>query len=57
VTAWFHEPPGRAQWLLVDARSDAAGRGLIHGNVHVWSEEGRLIASGGSNMLHVARGG
>ncbi len=57
VTAWFHEPPGAAEWLLVDGRADFAGSGLIHGNIHVWSEDGRLIASGGSNMLHVARSG
>jgi hypothetical protein len=22
--------------------------------VHIWSEDGRLLASGGSNLLHVA---
>jgi len=57
VTAWFHERPGAAEWLLVDARADVAAGGLIHGSVHVWSEDGRPIASGGSNMLHVARDG
>ena len=34
-----------------------ATHGLIHGNVHIWPEDGRLIASGGSNMLHIARSG
>lgn len=53
VTVWFHERPGRAEWLLGHARADVAGGGLIHGNVHIWSEDGRLIASGGSNLLHV----
>jgi acyl-CoA thioesterase II len=57
VTAWFHESPGSAEWLLLDAHSDVAGGGLIHGNVHVWSEDGRAIASGGSNLLHVPRAG
>jgi acyl-CoA thioesterase II len=55
VTAWFHSAPGAAQWLLVDAHADTATGGLIHGGVHVWSDDGRLIASGGSNLLHVAR--
>ena len=54
VTVWFHERPGRAKWLLGHARADVAGGGLIHGNVHIWSEDGRLLASGGSNLLHVA---
>lgn len=56
VTAWFHEPPGASQWLLCDARSDVALGGLINGRVDVWSQDGRPIASGGSNLLHVARG-
>ena len=57
LTAWFHEPPGAAEWLLTEARSDVARSGLIHGSVHVWSDDGRPIASGGSNLLHVARRG
>ncbi|HEY1629891.1 MAG TPA: thioesterase family protein [Rhizomicrobium sp.] len=56
VTAWFHDLPGRAEWLLAVARSGTAQGGLIHGGVEIWSEDGRLIASGASNMLHVARG-
>ena len=54
MTVWFHGRPGRAEWLLGHARADVAGGGLIHGNVHIWSEDGRLLASGGSNLLHVA---
>jgi acyl-CoA thioesterase II len=57
VTVWFHTAPGKSEWLLGHARADAAAGGLIHGNVHIWSDDGRLIASGGSNMLHVARQG
>ncbi len=56
VSAWFHTPPGSTEWLLLDARADAASAGLIHGTASVWSEDGRLIATGGSNMLHFARG-
>lgn len=55
LTAWFHTPPGDATWLLADVHADTATSGLIHGGVHIWSDDGRLIASGGSNMLHVAR--
>lgn len=55
ITAWFHEPPAASQWLLVDARGDVGGGGLIHGQVQIWSDDGRPIATGGSNLLHVAR--
>jgi acyl-CoA thioesterase II len=57
VTVWFHSAPGPAEWLLADAHADTATGGLIHGGVDIWTEDGRLIASGGSNMLHVARSG
>ncbi|HTW36319.1 MAG TPA: thioesterase family protein [Rhizomicrobium sp.] len=57
VTAWFHTPPGDADWFLADARADVAADGLIHGTVDIWSEDGRAIATGGSNLLVVQRGG
>ena len=56
VTVWFHRSAGPADWLLVDAHADTAVAGLIHGQARVWTTDGRLIASGGSNMMHVARG-
>jgi acyl-CoA thioesterase len=56
VTVWFHQGAGDADWLLVDAHADTAGSGLIHGQARVWTPDGRLVASGGSNMMHVARG-
>lgn len=55
LSAWFHEPPHGSDWLLVDARSQKAGGGLIHGTGQVWSEDGRLIATGGGQMLHTPR--
>lgn len=55
LTAWFHDVPGASEWLLIDARADVARSGLIHGSVHVWGEDGRPLASGGSNLLHVPR--
>jgi acyl-CoA thioesterase len=55
VTAWFHTPPGDTDWFLADARADVAANGLIHGTVDIWSEDGRAIATGGSNLLVVQR--
>jgi acyl-CoA thioesterase II len=55
LTVWFHEPADEADWLLVDGVADIAGQGLIHGRSRVWTPDGRAVATGGSNMLHVAR--
>lgn len=47
----FHEPAPEHEWLLVEARGVAAGGGLIGGTARVWSPDGRIVASGGSQML------
>jgi len=55
LTVWFHDPPGAAEWLLVDGVADTARAGLIHGHSRLWTEDGRLVATGGSNLLHTPR--
>ena len=55
LTVWLHEPPRGSDWLLLDARSEKAHGGLIHGSGQVWSEDGRLLATGGGHMLHTPR--
>jgi len=48
----FHRtqlPPG--SWCLVEARSPIATGGLVGGSAQVWDEAGRLLASGGQQML------
>lgn len=55
LAVWFHEHPQGSDWLLVDARSEKAHGGLIHGTGQVWSEDGRLLASGNGQMLHTPR--
>ncbi|MHB1583073.1 MAG: acyl-CoA thioesterase [Acidimicrobiales bacterium] len=40
-----------AEWLLVEARSPAAADGLVGGTAAVWDADGRLLASGGQQML------
>jgi acyl-CoA thioesterase len=55
LAVWFHEPAHAADWLLTEARSDAAGDGLIHATARVWTEDHRLVASGGSQMLRLER--
>lgn len=51
LTVWFHAAATDADWLLADAHADTAGGGLIHGGVRIWTGDGRLIASGGSQLL------
>jgi acyl-CoA thioesterase len=54
VSVWFHEPP-QSDWLFVDAHSGVAGSGLIQGTARVWTEDGRLAATGASHMLVAKR--
>lgn len=55
LTVWFHEPAGAEEWLLVDAKADVAGAGLIHGGGRIWTSNGRCVATGGSNLLYAPR--
>jgi acyl-CoA thioesterase II len=55
VSVWFHQPPRGCDWLLVDAHSETAGGGLIHGVGRIWSEDGRLLATGASHMIVAKR--
>jgi acyl-CoA thioesterase II len=55
MTAWFHRLPGKAEWLFLDAHASTAANGLIHGVSRVWTEDGKLIATGGSNLLYAPR--
>jgi len=51
LAVWFHAPAGDADWLLVEGVADVATGGLIHGRNRIWTEDGRLVATGGSNLL------
>ena len=55
LSVWFHDVPGASEWLLVETHSDVAGGGLIFGRARVWTQDGRLVASGASHMLHTPR--
>jgi acyl-CoA thioesterase len=51
VAVRFHACAPEAPWLLVDARSPVARDGLVASTVSVWSADGRLLATGGQQML------
>lgn len=55
MTAWFHSPPGPREWLFLEAHATSATEGLIHGTARLWTEDSRLVASGGSNLLYAPR--
>ncbi len=54
LSVWFHEAPGARDWLLLDSRADTAGGGVIFGDGRIWTDDGRLIATGASQMLVAA---
>lgn len=47
----FHDLATDSEWLLVQATGAAANAGTFHGHGLVWSADGRLVASGGQQML------
>jgi acyl-CoA thioesterase len=47
----FHHAAAAEPWLLVEARSPLASGGLVAGTARVWDGAGRLVASGGQQML------
>ena len=51
VTARFHGDARSSPWLLADARAPVAGDGLIGAEVAVWTDDARLVASGGAQLL------
>jgi acyl-CoA thioesterase II len=51
VVAWFHRPGSHAPWILCDYESPIARGGLVGGHGRVWSEDGRLLATGGAQVF------
>lgn len=51
LAARFHRAPPYGEWLLVDASADVAAEGLIGFSNRVFDESGRLLASGGGQLL------
>jgi len=51
VSAQFHALAPDCPWLLADVRSPVARDGLIAATASVWAGDGRLLASGGQQML------
>ena len=54
LTVWFHDAAPESQWQLAEARAEYAHQALLAGSVRVWSDSGKLIASGGGQSLFLA---
>jgi acyl-CoA thioesterase II len=51
LAARFHRLPPYGEWLLAEATADVAAEGLIGFHNRVWDERGRVVASGGGQLL------
>src|SRR5262249_36514301 len=51
TAAWFHRPSPDCEWLLIDEQCVAGDRGLIGISGRVWDTDGRLVASGGAQLV------
>lgn len=56
VTSWFHEPGFDSEFLLVDYVAPTAGGGLMNTTGRIWSDKGKLLATGGAQLLCVPIG-
>jgi acyl-CoA thioesterase II len=43
--------PGTTEWVLLDVRVHYVGRGFGHGDVHLWSESGVLLATASQSTI------
>lgn len=55
VVAWFHRTEPASEWLLMDQSCDVAGGGLMGTHGRIWSERGKLLASGGAQLFCIPR--
>lgn len=53
VMVWFHEAVREEPWLLADHVSPVGHGGLLGTLGRLWTPDGRLVASGGSQLLCV----
>ena len=51
VTAWFHRLAPESEWLLTDHDGPIAQNGLVGTHGRIWSQDRKLIASGGAQLM------
>jgi acyl-CoA thioesterase-2 len=50
TSAWFHRLSPASEWLLIDHECLIGHRGLLGVSGRVWSEDGRLVATGSAQL-------
>ena len=53
ISVHFHDGAPAGDWLLSAADTDVSGNGCISGRVRIWSEAGRVVATGSGHCLVV----
>ncbi|MBW3664920.1 MAG: thioesterase family protein [Actinobacteria bacterium] len=53
----FHHPANDAEWLLSSTESPVGIGGVLGGYGSVWTQDGRLVATGGQQMFHIGTPG
>jgi acyl-CoA thioesterase II len=53
VAAFFHAPTQDSAWLLCEQHSPVAARGMIGTSARIYGRDGRLLASGGAQLMCV----
>ncbi|HEX2676642.1 MAG TPA: thioesterase family protein [Polyangiales bacterium] len=56
VAAFFHAPTQDSDWLLCEQVSPTASQGLVAASARIYGSDGRLLASGGAQLMCVAGG-
>lgn len=51
VSVQFHRSAPRSEWLFCDTRAPLASGGLIGSQSNVWSDQGKLLATGASQLF------
>jgi acyl-CoA thioesterase II len=51
TAAWFHRASPDSEWLLIDETCLVGDRGLLGISGRVWDTDGRLVASGGAQLV------
>ncbi len=55
TSAWFHEIDAQSDWLLIEHTNPVAHNGVMFVDGRVWSESGKLVASGSAQLLQLER--
>jgi acyl-CoA thioesterase II len=53
LAVWFHRASLESEWLLADVESPVAADGCVAAHARVFSRAGKLVASGGTQLLCV----